>query len=89
MSRRHRLAPILFLILIASLVSQPSWPYGLDTHRAINDGAVVRSSLDDYLTEVLSLEAGIAATFNDRDVRDWIRLGGALEDRPVTRAANQ
>ena len=56
MSRRHRLAPVLSLILITSVVSQPSWPYGLDTHRAINDGAVVRSSLNDYLTEVLSLE---------------------------------
>ncbi|MFQ5755490.1 MAG: hypothetical protein ACE5H7_05280 [Acidiferrobacterales bacterium] len=88
MRHRHRLAQILSLILIASVVSQPSWPYGLDAHRAINDGAVSRSSLNDYLTDVLALEEGIAATFNDRDVRDWIRLGSAFEDNPRRRAAN-
>lgn len=56
MSSRLRLALIMPLALIASSLSTPGWAYDLDTHRAINDGAIIRSSLNDYLTGVLSLE---------------------------------
>jgi hypothetical protein len=86
MSRPFARTTTTFLLVVG--LSAPAWPYGIETHRAINEGAIFRSSLSDYLTEVLGLKEGIAATFNQRDVQGWIREGGAFEDQPVTRTAN-
>ncbi|MFQ5658010.1 MAG: hypothetical protein ACE5G5_10745, partial [Candidatus Methylomirabilales bacterium] len=88
MSWRHRYILVLALMLLASGVSTPAWPYDNETHRAINEGAVDRSSLNAHLVEVLGFPEGITTTFNGRRVREWIREGGVLEDQPLRRAAN-
>jgi len=88
MSRKGCYTLFVTLMLLTSGVRTPAWPYETDTHRAINEGAVLRSSLNEYLVGVLGFPEGTATPFNDRDVREWIREGGAFEDRPVTRTAN-
>ncbi len=79
---------VLALTLVASVVNTSAWPYDFETHRAINDGAVIRSLLNDYLIQELDLPQGTATTFNNRDVREWIREGGVLEDVPPQRTGN-
>jgi hypothetical protein len=80
--------PIVTLALFVGCLSARAWPYDLETHRAINHGAVDRSSLNDQLRVVLGLPAGISTIFSGRNVREWIREGGAFEDDPITRTAN-
>ncbi len=88
MSWKRRCTPVVALIFLASSVPTPAWPYSAETHRAINDGAAVRSSLNGYLVAVLGFPEGLTTTFNGRDVVEWIREGGVFEDQPVTRTAN-
>lgn len=88
MSRKRCSAMILAVMWLSGGVGTQAWPYDAATHQAINDGAVVRSSLNTYLIEVVVFPGGISTTFNDRGVREWVREGGVFEDQPVTRAAN-
>lgn len=84
---------IVVLVLLASAAVGTAWSYDDETHRALNEGAVDRSSLTDHLVQVLSLSQGTDTAFEDnngnsRRVREWIREGGVFEDIPVRRAAN-
>jgi hypothetical protein len=88
MTQKRLYASVLVLTLVGSVVNPAAWSYDLDTHRAINDDASVRSSLNAYLIQQLALPEGTATTFNNRDVRDWIREGGVREDDLVQRFAN-
>jgi len=88
MTQKRLYASVLVLTLVGSVVNPAAWSYDLDTHRAISDDASVRSSLNAYLIQQLALPEGTATTFNNRDVRDWIREGGVREDDLVQRFAN-
>ncbi|MFQ5916049.1 MAG: hypothetical protein ACE5JS_22985, partial [Nitrospinota bacterium] len=84
---------IVALVLLASGAVGTAWSYDDETHRALNEGAVNRSSLNDHLVQVLGLLQGINTVFEDnngnsRRVREWIREGGVFEDIPLGRTAN-
>jgi len=80
--------PVVTLVLLLGGLSTRAWPYDFETHRAINHGAVDRSSVNDRLIGALGLPEGITTIFRGRNVREWIREGGALEDDPISRTAN-
>jgi hypothetical protein len=57
-----------------------AWAFQLETHRVVNERAVVVSTLDAHLKEELGLRGGILEVFNSIRVQDWIGIGGRAED---------
>jgi hypothetical protein len=55
--------------------------FGLETHRSLNGRAADVSKIDQHLKEQLGFREGLKEEVNGRTIRDWIREGGAAEDR--------
>jgi hypothetical protein len=68
------------LMILSLATARDVFAFNIDTHRILNDRAAVVSSLDGYLKQQLGLSKGLLELFNERPVREWIRLGGEAED---------
>jgi len=70
------------LLILAILLghTEHTFAFGIGTHRLLNEKTVLASQLDGYLKSQLGLTNGILEDVADKQVIEWVRLGGAAED---------
>src|SRR5574341_1025894 len=78
MVRSYPLAVAVFL----SVCILPGASFGLNepSHALVNEQAASASAVDRVMREELAISEGLQASFIGSRVRQWIRLGGTLED---------
>jgi hypothetical protein len=76
-------------IIFCFAISEPSFAYKESTHRLVNDFVLPSNLvyLDDLLKNKLGFPKGVDTKIG-KTLRKWLEEGGALEDKPVTRAFN-
>ncbi|MHB8881185.1 MAG: hypothetical protein ACYC69_06700 [Thermodesulfovibrionales bacterium] len=57
-------------------------------HPAINESALIQSRVNGYLTSSLGLANGVVGRVHNKEIREWIKEGGKLEDETVCRSRN-
>lgn len=76
----------LFLFLFLFTSYQPAYSLEVETHKLINEmianGTMNNFSLDSYLRNSIGLPKGITEVFNQKQVVDWLKVGGQYEDEP-------
>ncbi len=68
------------LVVFCLAMASNACAFKIGTHQLVNRRGADASRLDGYLRRELGLAGGLAERFNEREVRQWIELGGAAED---------
>jgi len=84
---------LIMAVTILLLSPEIAVAYHAPTHQEINEKISkglysVNLSLNSILEQQLGFDKGIDESFRGKRVFDWIRLGGAEEDSPLSRAFN-
>jgi len=80
----------LLVIVIAIIFLKTISPaYDTDNiHPRINENATAQSTVDNYLKNQLGFIHGIKEVFKNKEIKEWIKEGGKLEDETNCRSRN-
>jgi hypothetical protein len=80
---------LIFIVIAIIILNTISTAYDTDNiHPKINENAITQSTVDNYLKIQLGFINGIKEVFKNKEIKEWIKEGGKLEDETNCRSRN-